>query len=209
MSEPVISRRCAACGASYRSGAQFCHQCGNAVAPATATDGNDGSDANDGNNTGVANRSKKRRRRNREGRPDSTPTGQLGHTGDTRIMLADTIVEEMQPGTLEPQSEPVDRAPQPSPAGPIEAAAPTPVAPSPASPAVAATPPPMPVQTVAPPSPVIAAEQKGVSPTQKLRTVSTFVIEEATYDTGARFVLVAAALFLLFLVLLVMSHLVR
>src|SRR5436190_214609 len=35
MSQPEIYRRCSSCGASFRSGALFCAQCGNPVSMAT------------------------------------------------------------------------------------------------------------------------------------------------------------------------------
>ena len=40
---------------------------------------------------------------------------------------------------------------------------------------------------------------------QKLRQVSNIVIDQAAYDPSLRFLLVAAALFLLFLILLILS----
>ena len=47
------------------------------------------------------------------------------------------------------------------------------------------------------------AETKG--PVGKLRKASTVVLDQAAYDPSLRFLLVAAALFLLFLVLLILS----
>src|SRR5688572_21187503 len=38
MSEPEISRRCAACGVSVRKSAMFCPQCGNPIVTYQATD---------------------------------------------------------------------------------------------------------------------------------------------------------------------------
>ncbi len=43
---------------------------------------------------------------------------------------------------------------------------------------------------------------------QKLRDVSSVVIDEASYDASLRFVLVAAALFILFLVILLLSKVI-
>ena len=40
---------------------------------------------------------------------------------------------------------------------------------------------------------------------EKLRKVSSVVIDQAAYDPSLRFILVAAALFLLFLILLILS----
>ena len=43
---------------------------------------------------------------------------------------------------------------------------------------------------------------------EKLRKVSTVVIEQAVYDPSLRFLLVAGALFLLFLILLILSRVI-
>jgi len=43
---------------------------------------------------------------------------------------------------------------------------------------------------------------------QKLREASSVVIDEASYDAGLRFVLIAAALFILFLVMLFLSKVI-
>jgi uncharacterized membrane protein YvbJ len=43
---------------------------------------------------------------------------------------------------------------------------------------------------------------------EKLRKVSSMVIDQAAYDPSLRFLLVAAALFLLFLVLLILSKVI-
>ena len=43
----------------------------------------------------------------------------------------------------------------------------------------------------------------------KVREISTVVLDEATYDPSARFVLVAAVLFVLFLVILILSEMMR
>jgi hypothetical protein len=43
----------------------------------------------------------------------------------------------------------------------------------------------------------------------KVREISTVVLEEASYDPSARFVLVAAVLFILFLIILILSEITR
>ena len=50
-----------------------------------------------------------------------------------------------------------------------------------------------------------APEPESKGPVGKLRKASTVVLDQAAYDPSLRFLLVAAALFLLFLVLLIMS----
>jgi uncharacterized membrane protein YvbJ len=47
-----------------------------------------------------------------------------------------------------------------------------------------------------------------ISSVEKLRQISTTVIDEAAYDPSLRFVLVAAVLFILFLVILILSELI-
>src|SRR5688500_8222106 len=83
-----------------------------------------------------------------------------------------------------------------------------------------------PTEAVPPPVPhypAPAAPQEGVRPRAprgalgedvkkglgKVREISTVVIDEASYDPSARFVLVAAVLFVLFLVILILSEMMR
>ena len=47
-----------------------------------------------------------------------------------------------------------------------------------------------------------------ISGVEKLRQISTTVIDEAAYDPSLRFVLVAAVLFILFIVILIVSELI-
>ena len=59
------------------------------------------------------------------------------------------------------------------------------------------------------PPPLPARHQDGVKGrVEKLRHVSSVVIDQAAYDPSLRFLLVAAAMFLLFLVLLIMSKVI-
>ncbi len=61
----------------------------------------------------------------------------------------------------------------------------------------------------APLPPPPARHQDGVKGrVEKLRHVSSVVIDQAAYDPSLRFLLVAAAMFLLFLVLLIMSKVI-
>ena len=61
----------------------------------------------------------------------------------------------------------------------------------------------------APPPPPPVRHQDGVKGrVEKLRHVSSVVIDQAAYDPSLRFLLVAAAMFLLFLVLLIMSKVI-
>jgi uncharacterized OB-fold protein len=60
-----------------------------------------------------------------------------------------------------------------------------------------------------PPMPPPVRHQDGVKGrVEKLRHVSSVVLDQAAYDPSLRFLLVAAAMFLLFLVLLIMSKVI-
>ncbi|MGI8897632.1 MAG: hypothetical protein ACR2IB_04475 [Pyrinomonadaceae bacterium] len=58
------------------------------------------------------------------------------------------------------------------------------------------------------PSPREVIEDDGLNRVEKFRQISSAVIDEAAYDPSLRFVLVAAVLFVLFLVLLLLSELI-
>ena len=64
-------------------------------------------------------------------------------------------------------------------------------------------------ETVVETPPATRAEQDGVrGRVEKIRKVSSVVIDQAAYDPSLRFLLVAAAMFLLFLVLLIASKVI-
>ena len=69
-------------------------------------------------------------------------------------------------------------------------------------------------ETIVEPAPVMPAPQPGRHPegvkarVEKLRHVSSVVIDQAAYDPSIRFLLVAAAFFILFLVLLILSKVI-
>ena len=59
------------------------------------------------------------------------------------------------------------------------------------------------------PAPPPVRQHEGVKArVEKLRHVSSIVIDQAAYDPSLRFLLVAAAMFLLFLILLIMSKVI-
>jgi hypothetical protein len=82
----------------------------------------------------------------------------------------------------------------------------------PEAPVIAVTTTTTPADTIidhAPPPPPPVRHQDGVKArVEKLRHVSSVVIDQAAYDPSLRFLLVAAAMFLLFLVLLIMSKVI-
>jgi hypothetical protein len=65
------------------------------------------------------------------------------------------------------------------------------------------------VPPAVPPPPQNAPAQEGVrARVEKFRKVSSVMIDQAAYDPSLRFLLVAAALFLVFLVLLILSKVI-
>jgi hypothetical protein len=135
MSEPEISRRCAACGVSVRKSAAFCPQCGNPITRYETT--------------------------------DDVPTAatQALHTVPT--------ADDESPSQTS-QSVPTQVIhPNPGPSS-------TPAA----------------LQGVA---------ENVRERVEKIRHVSHVVIDQAAYDPSLRFLLVAAVLFLLFIVLVILS----
>ena len=60
-----------------------------------------------------------------------------------------------------------------------------------------------------PTAPARAAEGDVVHRVQKLRKISTVVLDEAAYDASLRFVLIAAALFVVFLVIALLNKFIR
>jgi predicted RNA-binding Zn-ribbon protein involved in translation (DUF1610 family) len=61
---------------------------------------------------------------------------------------------------------------------------------------------------VTPPSPPVRHHDGVKAKVEKLRHVSSVVIDQAAYDPSLRFLLVAAAFFILFLVLLILSKVI-
>jgi len=65
-----------------------------------------------------------------------------------------------------------------------------------------------PLSAVAPPAAPRAHEDGVLARVEKIRKVSSVVIDQAGYDPSLRFLLVAAVLFVLFLVLLIFSKVI-
>ena len=64
------------------------------------------------------------------------------------------------------------------------------------------------VQPPPPPTQKTATEEGVLARVEKFRKVSSVMIDQAAYDPSLRFLLVAAGLFLLFLVLLILSKVI-
>jgi len=161
MSEPEISRRCLACGASVRRQARFCPQCGGSMAVAPP--------ARRAAEWPVEDRRRSGARRRDEAEAPATP--------------------------LKSNAPPYSSRPRPP-----EAAA-------------AATDPPA-LRPKAPgetPSKQQRTEAEGNSRPHagKLRDASIFVLDEASGDPGVRFVLIAIAIFVVFLLFLLINNILR
>jgi hypothetical protein len=148
MSDPEIDRRCASCGASVRSHALFCPQCGQPIAHADAP-------------TNVVD----------TGQTVPIPREAHWDPAETRPLMSMPDFSETKPlvpaPTLVPQEAPNPEPINPQPAG--------------------------------------IAKESVRERVDKIRKVSSVVIDQAAYDPSLRFILVAAALFLLFLFLLIVS----
>jgi hypothetical protein len=179
MSEPLIARRCPWCGVAIREQAFFCPQCGKDLTQL---------------------------------HPDFSAT--IVESAPPDIKQKDTA-ELIEPAA--PKEPPAKTAPPPA-APP--SAAPGPAMPAPATPAPVAT-------TKNRKAPIgqqalgkmgagiqkathVARDVEGnvANRVQKLRDASSVVIDEASYDASLRFVLVAAVLFILFLVILILSKMI-
>ena len=157
MSEPEISRRCAACGASIRDKAFFCPQCGRPL---------------------------------QEGSENETAA-----LHDTHDIVRDVTLTEadfqVQP---QPKSRPVVIAPPPQP--------PQPVKPTKQSQRAKGE---VGARLQRATNKARGVEENVAQRVQKFREISSVVIDEAGYDPSLRFVLVAAILFVLFILIVILN----
>ena len=191
MSKPEIARRCQACGASIREAASFCPQCGEVLAP-----------------------------QDLEGKPTTsvvtTPLVALAPGDDEANAIGQTEPGEEKLETNDPGDTPPQKAPGKAAIGKVREA--------PVGKARKATVGKVREATAAkvrdaPVGKVREKIQRGVTlardvegdvinRVQKVRQMSGVVLDEAGYDPSLRFVLVAAALFLLFLLVLVLNKVI-
>jgi len=176
--KPEIFRRCASCGASFRSGALFCPQCGASA--------------------------------QQKSKEEAAPVEQVdGAT--TNLSLGMTTLVDHEPVAVEDPLQTIDDTPPVAGASsgkpnldPLETSQfqRTPDAPQPLG-----------SQAVSKEAPDLR-KRPGLGPgsverrmpgVEKLRKGTSIVIGEASFDPSLRFVLVAALLFLLFVVLLILS----
>ncbi len=151
MSEPEISRRCFACGASVRQRALFCPQCGNGMTnrPATQEKASDSASSTiEDPETLTAKQSRKN--------PDTAALTSAGAQTVGKPSMNDRDTVRTASGVAR-----------------------------------------------------VGSEGNFSGRVEKLRKVSAVVIDQAGYDPSLRFLLVAGALFLLFLLLLILSKVIR
>ena len=178
MNEPEIARRCSTCGASIRKRAQFCPQCGEALSL----------------------------RIEQTDDPEESAT-EVVESRDTIVEMrpidsADAESRQtllLDPDIIKTKSD-ANAAPDLSKTLPLDA----PFAPTqPRRDGVGLTSGGRSDRTQ--PLSRKAVVERSATPVQKLKRVSSVVIDQAAYDPSIRFLLVAAILFILFLFLLIMS----
>ena len=228
MPEPEIARRCPSCGASFREQAFFCPQCGMEIPqrtqrPQSSIYGPDEPIIIDGATLTEADFQKQRTQR-----PETSihDTDEIRADGGATLTEADFQSQEKQaqqkPADFQTLTEADFQSQQEQ--SQQKQAQPKP-APPPAQSVQPAPPPEMTRQ-----QPRLQASQRAlgevgarihrattrardveenvVQRVQKFREISSVVIDEAGYDPSLRFVLVAGALFVLFLVILLLNKLI-
>lgn len=212
--EPEISHRCTSCGASVRGHALFCPECGHPLTRKTAKEGQDGSPVAESESAVEAAAPDEPAAEEVEPTPSSDPVTETPAASETTAKgdpspesdaAGESVVESAKPSAVEPAPElakPVTPQPERQPGrlltGRDRAAAST---------ALAANKARTKIQKA-----TTAARDKledNVRPrVDKIRQASTVVLEEASDDPSVRFILVAGALFVLFLILLLLSKVI-
>jgi hypothetical protein len=214
MSEPEISHRCTSCGASVRGHALFCPECGHPLARKTAKESQEGGSVSESENAVQAAATDESAAKEVEPTPSPDPETESPAAIETEAKAepapesdaaGESTVESPKPIAMEPgtqSAKPVTTQPERQPGrlstGRDRAAAST---------ALAANKARNKIQKA-----TTAARDKledNVRPrVDKIRQASTVVLEEASDDPSVRFILVAGALFVLFLVLLFLSKVI-
>jgi zinc-ribbon domain len=212
--EPEISHRCTSCGASVRGHALFCPECGHPLTRKTANGGHEGSAVSESESDVKAAATDEPAANEVEPAPASDPetetpaaieTTAKGEPAPESDVAGEPIVESAQPSAEQPASESAKPVtPQPArPPGRLSTGRDR----AAASTALAANKARTKIQKA-----TTAARDKledNVRPrVDKIRQASTVVLEEASDDPSVRFILVAGALFVLFLILLILSKVI-
>lgn len=194
MSEPEIARRCPSCGASIRAGGAFCPQCGKPVSEQKVDSGPREESVEAAEVLGAAETVSEDQSLvatielvNPQAATGQAATGQ-SPTAQAETVPLQSLATQGEMPVVEPARE---RAMAAVPAQ-------SPLAPKSGSGVRAA------VGRARAARDLIEGDVlQGVG---KLREISTVVLDEASYDPSLRFVLVAAGLFILFLIILFLSE---
>jgi predicted RNA-binding Zn-ribbon protein involved in translation (DUF1610 family) len=180
MPEPEIARRCPSCGASIRDLALFCPQCGKQLPARASTQ----------TQPPVASPAKEK------------PLETTAAAGDQRVEPEKEPSKDAQALTSKESDNKAQQA-SPKVAG-FKPPAGEPTATPRGQTALAA------VEAQIHRAGTLARDVEGdvVHRVQKVREISSIVLDEAGYDPGLRFVLVAVVLFLLFLVIVLLNKLI-
>jgi len=184
MTDPEISRRCRFCGASIRVRGFFCPQCGEATSEEAF---DSAGEARSIETEEVA-------------LPQDTESVDLDRLSTADISLNRTASANAETVPLYPLlSMPEAEVAKPDHVGANAPTSPPPFQSSEASLPVRAS-------RTRSMSQVPGDVRRGLG---KVREISTVMLDEAAYDPSARFVLVAAVLFVLFLIILILSEMMR
>jgi hypothetical protein len=179
MVDPEISRRCRSCGASIRAGGFFCPQCGKATSQPAA----DQATAVETEEVFMAPETVSV---DLSGVPTADLTSDKSRSAET--VPLQPFTHDVEPSAEWQQERPTVRFPAATNHHPVPGIQPDEVRTRLRSEAFG------------------GEVKKGLG---KVREISTVMIDEASYDPSARFVLVAAILFVLFLVILILSEMMR
>lgn len=181
MSKPEIDRRCQTCGASIREAAAFCPQCGEELAPQDL----EGKPTTSVVTTPLVELA--------SGEGETDTNRQTESAGEKLETTAGASTSSQEPlGSKSRFREGPDGKPRKTPVGKVRDA---PVGK---------------VRDKIQRAGNLARDVEGdvIHRVQKVRQMSIVVLDEAGYDPSLRFVLVAAALFLLFLLIMVLNKVI-
>jgi uncharacterized Zn finger protein (UPF0148 family) len=188
MSKPEIARRCPVCGASIREAAFFCPQCGEQLAhqdleekPSTSVVTTPLDESATDRNAPTNKQASDAQKLETLGA--STPLDELSVDADQARIKEKSDApkqESLEVSTTFPPETPAEKRPVGKVRGKIQRAT------------------------------TLARDVEGdvKHRVQKVRQISSVVLDEAGYDPSLRFVLVAAALFILFLLVLLLNKLI-
>jgi len=190
MPEPEIARRCPTCGVSIREAALFCPQCGDGLQAKAAQ-----------SQTGVAVAAERTTSKNTAPLIDGENDSKDAFNNDVApASMSDTVIERAEK-TPKSAKSPSDTVAIPKPDETAKSPA-TEMAKASVTPRVRGA-----VGTKIQRATTLARDVEGdvKNRARKVRQMSSVVLDEAGYDPSLRFVLVAVALFVLFLIIVLLN----